>query len=64
MTEDWATELRRGAVDRAWDLFLGRYRRLIFAAIRHCAQDATYGVLNKPNPLFSFVELAPSSARD
>ena len=39
LTEDWATELRRGAVDRAWDLFLGRYRRLIFAAIRHYAQD-------------------------
>ena len=39
MTEDWAAELQRGQVDRAWDLFLTRYRRLIFAAIRHYAQD-------------------------
>ena len=39
MTEDWAAELERGQVDRAWDLFLTRYRRLIFAAIRHYAQD-------------------------
>jgi RNA polymerase sigma factor (sigma-70 family) len=39
MTEDWAAELRGGQPDRAWDLFLGRYRRLIFAAIRHYARD-------------------------
>jgi RNA polymerase sigma factor (sigma-70 family) len=39
VTEDWATELARGQVDRAWDLFLTRYRRLIFAAIRHYSQD-------------------------
>lgn len=32
-------ELQRGRVDPAWDLFLDRYRRLIFAAIRHYAQD-------------------------
>lgn len=32
-------ELQRGRVDAAWDLFLDRYRRLIFAAIRHYAQD-------------------------
>jgi RNA polymerase sigma factor (sigma-70 family) len=37
--DDWMTELRRGNSDPAWDLFLGRYRRLIFAAIRHYAQD-------------------------
>jgi RNA polymerase sigma factor (sigma-70 family) len=32
-------ELQRGRADAAWDLFLDRYRRLIFAAIRHYAQD-------------------------
>lgn len=32
-------ELRRGSIDAAWDLFLDRYRRLIFAAIRHYVQD-------------------------
>jgi DNA-directed RNA polymerase specialized sigma24 family protein len=32
-------ELQRGRSDPAWDLFLARYRRLIFAAIRHYAQD-------------------------
>ncbi|HEY3221566.1 MAG TPA: sigma-70 family RNA polymerase sigma factor [Gemmatimonadales bacterium] len=32
-------ELRRGRAEAAWDLFLDRYRRLIFAAIRHYAQD-------------------------
>jgi len=37
--EDWVAELQRGRSDAAWDLFLGRYRRLIFAAIRHYAQD-------------------------
>ena len=37
--DDWMTELRRGNSNPAWDLFLGRYRRLIFAAIRHYAQD-------------------------
>ncbi|HEU5183428.1 MAG TPA: sigma-70 family RNA polymerase sigma factor [Gemmatimonadaceae bacterium] len=37
--DDWMVELRRGNSDPAWDLFLGRYRRLIFAAIRHYAQD-------------------------
>jgi DNA-directed RNA polymerase specialized sigma24 family protein len=39
VTEDWATELQRGEPDRAWDLFLTRYRRLILAAIRHYTQD-------------------------
>jgi RNA polymerase sigma factor (sigma-70 family) len=36
---DWMTELQRGSSDAAWDLFLDRYRRLIFATIRHYAQD-------------------------
>lgn len=37
--EEWVAELQRGRSDPAWDLFLTRYRRLIFAAIRHYAQD-------------------------
>lgn len=37
--EDWQTELERGRPDPAWDLFLNRYRRLIFAAIRHYTRD-------------------------
>ena len=37
--EGWAAELDQGRADAAWDLFLDRYRRLIFAAIRHYAQD-------------------------
>lgn len=37
--EPWVAELQRGKTDAAWDLFLDRYRRLIFAAIRHYAQD-------------------------
>jgi RNA polymerase sigma factor (sigma-70 family) len=37
--DPWVAELRRGRSDAAWDLFLDRYRRLIFAAIRHYAQD-------------------------
>src|SRR5688572_16859779 len=37
--EAWIAELRRGSSEVAWDLFLDRYRRLIFAAIRHYAQD-------------------------
>lgn len=31
--------LKEGRPDPAWDAFLARYRRLIFAAIRHYAQD-------------------------
>src|SRR5213079_224369 len=31
--------LRRGRTVAAWDLFLDQYRRLIFKAIRHYAQD-------------------------
>src|SRR2546422_4971285 len=37
--DDWVAELQEGRSDAAWDLFLDRYRRLIFAAIRHYAQD-------------------------
>ena len=37
--DEWVAELQRGKLDAAWDLFLDRYRRLIFAAIRHYAQD-------------------------
>jgi RNA polymerase sigma factor (sigma-70 family) len=37
--DDWMVELRRGNSDAGWDLFLDRHRRLIFAAIRHYAQD-------------------------
>jgi DNA-directed RNA polymerase specialized sigma24 family protein len=37
--EPWRTELQRSRFEAAWDLFLDRYRRLIFAAIRHYAQD-------------------------
>src|SRR2546430_6539303 len=37
--EGWAAGLESGKPDAAWDLFLDRYRRLIFAAIRHYAQD-------------------------
>lgn len=34
------------------------------APTRRVLHLATYGVLNKPNPLFSFVELAPAGADD
>ena len=37
--DDWVAELQAGRPEPAWDLFLARYRRLIFAAIRHYAQD-------------------------
>ena len=37
--DPWVAELRRGNSDASWDLFLDRYRRLVFAAIRHYAQD-------------------------
>ena len=37
--EDWASALKRGDSQAAWDLFVDRYRRLIFAAIRHYARD-------------------------
>ena len=37
--DDWVEKLRGGAPDEAWDRFIHRYRRLIFAAIRHYVQD-------------------------
>lgn len=37
--DDWITELRRGNSDAAWDLFIARYRRVIFAAIHRYASD-------------------------
>lgn len=37
--EDWVAELQQGRPEPAWDLFLARYRRIVFAAIRHYAQD-------------------------
>lgn len=37
--ERWFHELERGHVDTAWDSFLARYRRLIFATIRHYAHQ-------------------------
>ena len=37
--KDWVAELREGSPDAAWDRFIHRYRRLIFAAIRHYIHD-------------------------
>jgi RNA polymerase sigma factor (sigma-70 family) len=37
--EPWAERLVAGDPDAAWDLFVGRYRRLIFATIRHYTTD-------------------------
>jgi RNA polymerase sigma factor (sigma-70 family) len=37
--DEWITELRRGNSDAAWDLFIARYRRVIFAAIHCYARD-------------------------
>jgi RNA polymerase sigma factor (sigma-70 family) len=37
--EPWADRLTAGDPDAAWDLFIGRYRRLLFAAIRHFTSD-------------------------
>lgn len=37
--EDWVAELQQGRPEVAWDLFLNRYRRVVFAAIRHYVQD-------------------------
>ena len=37
--EDWQAELQRGRLEPAWDAFVARYRRLVFAAIRRYAQD-------------------------
>jgi RNA polymerase sigma factor (sigma-70 family) len=37
--EPWLQALRAGDPDAAWDLFIGQYRALIFATIRHYARD-------------------------
>ena len=37
--EPWALKLNAGDSQSAWDLFVERYRRLIFAAIRHYTTD-------------------------
>jgi RNA polymerase sigma factor (sigma-70 family) len=37
--EPWITTLRNGDLDSAWDQFLARYRRLLFATIGHLAHD-------------------------
>ncbi len=39
MGESWAVPLERGDLESAWDLFIERYRRLIFGAIRHLVTD-------------------------
>lgn len=42
--EAWLPALLQGQTDAAWDQFLARYRRLIFAAIRHYARDHDDGM--------------------
>ena len=37
--EPWLSKLHEGDVEGAWDCFIERYRRLIFATIRHYAED-------------------------
>ena len=37
--QPWLEALRAGDPERAWDLFLGQYRALIFATIRRYARD-------------------------
>jgi RNA polymerase sigma factor (sigma-70 family) len=37
--EPWLAKLEEGDADGAWERFLERYRRLIFATIRHYADD-------------------------
>lgn len=37
--EEWLAALDRDDAAAAWDLFLSRYRRLIFAAVRHYVRD-------------------------
>ena len=42
--EDWIVPLQQGQPDVAWDRFLSRYRRLIFASIRHYTRDYDDGM--------------------
>jgi len=39
MGEPWIAPLEAGDSEAAWDLFIERYRRLVFSAIRHYARD-------------------------
>ena len=39
MGEPWIAPLEAGDPGAAWDLFIERYRRLVFSAIRHYARD-------------------------
>jgi len=42
--EDWLLPLQQGRTEAAWDAFVTRYRRLIFATIRHYTQDYDDGM--------------------
>lgn len=42
--EDWLLPLQQGQPDVAWDRFLSRHRRLIFATLRHYTQDYDDGM--------------------
>jgi DNA-directed RNA polymerase specialized sigma24 family protein len=42
--EDWLPPLQEGQPDVAWDRFLSRYRRLIFATVRHYTRDYDDGM--------------------
>ncbi len=42
--EDWLLPLQQGRTEAAWDAFVTRYRRLIFATIRHYTQDHDDGM--------------------
>src|SRR4029453_12467241 len=42
--EDWLLPLHQGRTEAAWDAFVTRYRRLIFATIRHYSQDYDDGM--------------------
>lgn len=37
--DPWIHELKAGRLEAAWDAFLERYRRLLFATIRHYVED-------------------------
>lgn len=40
MAEPWIAPLETGDPERAWDLFIERYRRLIFGAIRRYTTES------------------------
>lgn len=42
--EDWLLPLQQGRIEAAWDKFVARYRRLIFATIRHYTRDHDDGM--------------------